>query len=426
MRLTDASTSIAAIVLLAALTVTTLATWGQLDPFRWLRWPIRVAMLVSCQALAVGVAALWLNRTYDFFLSWSELFGQHPMSQSRLAEHGSMDQQLAASVRRNYESQRGTVVSIFVPGVHSGLRGAQASVYLPAAYGDPAYASRSFPVVELIPGYPGSPLSWVARLHIAAILDNEMQVGNTVPFIAVMPTSNVSMPRDTECVNVVGGPQVDTYLTEDVRAAVESAFRADSNGQQWGVMGYSTGGYCAANLAMRHPAEFHVAVSLSGYDRAPRDYQTGDLFRGSTLLANLNDVAWRAEHLASPDINILLFSTMQEPAVVRDVRRFERAARPPLHVWEVTLPRGGHNGVVWTSEMPTAFGWMSRYLASPLLPVPSVDGLLPVSSSPRTVGPVSSSPKRVVHAKSSNVRSAAHAQTLDPDGMPDGLRFDER
>jgi enterochelin esterase-like enzyme len=241
------------------------------------------------------------------------------------------------------------------------------------------------------------------------MLDNEMRLGSTVPFIAVIPTSNPKLPRDTECVNAVGGAQVDTYLASDVRSSIDSAFRADSSGQQWGVMGYSTGGYCAANLAMRHPTDFRVVVSLSGYDRTPLDSQTGNLFRGSKISANLNDVVWRAQHLPSPNLDILLFATMQEPASVRDVRRFEQAARPPLQLWDVILPRGGHNRYTWISEMPTAFGWMSRYLASPLLPVPSVDGLLPVSSSPRTVGPVSSSPKRIVHANSSNARSPVRA-----------------
>src|SRR5438445_13669382 len=124
------------------------------------------------------------------------------------------------------------------------------------------------------------------------MLDNEMQRGSTVPFIAVIPTSNIRNPRDTECVNVSGGAQVDTYLASDVRSTIDSDFRADSNGKQWGVMGFSTGGYCAANLAMRHPTEFRVAVSLSGYDRTSIDRQTGDLFHGSKLLANLNDVVW--------------------------------------------------------------------------------------------------------------------------------------
>jgi enterochelin esterase-like enzyme len=409
MGLTDASTLVAAFALLAAWTVATLMSWGRLDSLKRWRWPIRVSMLASCQVLAVGAAGLSLNRTYDFYVSWSELLGQHATSHSRQADQGLMDNQLAPLLRTNFEAHKGTVLSIFVPGVRSGLPGAPASVYLPAAYGDPAYANRTFPVVELISGYPGSPQSWIGVLHVVAMLDNEMRLGSTVPFIAVIPTSNPKLPRDTECVNAVGGAQVDTYLASDVRSSIDSSFRADSSGQQWGVMGYSTGGYCAANLAMRHPTDFRVVVSLSGYDRTPLDSQTGNLFRGSKISANLNDVVWRAQHLPSPNLDILLFATMQEPASVRDVRRFEQAARPPLQLWDVILPRGGHNRYTWISEMPTAFGWMSRYLASPLLPVPSVDGLLPVSSSPRTVGPVSSSPKRIVHTTPLNARSPVHA-----------------
>jgi hypothetical protein len=154
MGLTDASTLVAAFALLAALTVATLMSWGRLDSLTRWRWPIRVSMLVSCQVLAVGAAGLSLNRTYDFYVSWSELLGQHATSHSRQADQGLMDNQLAPLLRTNFEAHKGTVLSIFVPGVRSGLPGAPASVYLPAAYGDPAYANRTFPVVELISGYP--------------------------------------------------------------------------------------------------------------------------------------------------------------------------------------------------------------------------------------------------------------------------------
>jgi enterochelin esterase-like enzyme len=277
------------------------------------------------------------------------------------------------------------VVSIEVPGIQSRLTGAPALVYLPAQYGDPAYANRTFPVVELLSGFPGTPRTWTGILHVESVLNREIQRGSAVPFIAVIPTQNIAAPRDTECVDVAGGPKVDTYLTYDVRSALEAAFRVDRNSRQWTLMGYSTGGYCAANLAMRHPRLFHAAVSLSGYNRPAHDRSTGDLFRNNRALLDANDVVWRATHLPIPSLDILMVTTKQDLLSLRSNLLFEQVARPPLRLWDLTLPRGGHNGAVWQAELPTAFSWLSRFVSAPLAPVPSVGELLPQLTHPKPV-----------------------------------------
>src|SRR5919206_202969 len=86
---------------------------------------------------------------------------------------------------------RGTVVPVEIPGVRSGVRTEPGYAYLPPQYGDPQYAHRSFPVVELLDGYPGGPQSWLQSLMIAQNLDREIDAGRTVPMIAIMPTQTV-------------------------------------------------------------------------------------------------------------------------------------------------------------------------------------------------------------------------------------------
>lgn len=93
-----------------------------------------------------------------------------------------------------------------IPGYGSGVRAQQASVYLPPQYSQPSYAERSFPVVELLDGFPGSPATWTGTLHVATVMDSLIASDRTTPFVLVMPVQNVASPRDTECVNVVGAP----------------------------------------------------------------------------------------------------------------------------------------------------------------------------------------------------------------------------
>lgn len=67
-----------------------------------------------------------------------------------------------------------------------------ATVYLPGEHGDPLYADRSFPLVELFDGFPGSPATWLRRMHLKTVLDTLISSGRVAPFIAVMPVQIVA------------------------------------------------------------------------------------------------------------------------------------------------------------------------------------------------------------------------------------------
>src|SRR5690349_11026312 len=88
----------------------------------------------------------------------------------------------------------------------------------------------------------------------------------------------VTPPRDTECTDVPGGPRAETWLTTDATG--------------WSVMGWSTGGFCAAKLLLRHPTLFHAAVGIGGYYDAETDKSTGNLFGNDPRLRRLNSPLW--------------------------------------------------------------------------------------------------------------------------------------
>jgi pimeloyl-ACP methyl ester carboxylesterase len=377
MSLTGNATLVAASLLMLLCCAGLLAGWRRLDALGVARWPVRVLLLGWCQLTAVLLAGLLVNHAFVFYQSWSELVGVHPQVNRGSATAGSRDLALRPLLARDARAGRGTLVSLPIPGSKSGVNAGPATVYLPPQYGDPAYAGRTFPVVELLSGFPGGPRTWVHVLHVASLLDELIGSGRSAAFIAVIPVQNVASPRDTECVNVAHGPQVDTYLTADVRAAVLHAFRAAPSGSQWTVLGDSTGGYCATNLSFRHPDLFSAAVSIAGYDAAARDRTTGDLFGGSAALAEQNSPIWRMRHHQVPPLNLLLIATEPDRTAYRAARQMSLAATAPLRLWSLTLPSGGHNFSTFAAELPTAFGWLSRFVAAPLTPVPSVGGQLP-------------------------------------------------
>jgi len=364
-------------VALILLSTTTVLCWNRLDALGVARWPIRAAMLGAGQLSAVLLTAVLLNNTFVFYQSWSELLGQHPRQSLPSVEPGSLDATLRPQLYRDFLAGRGTLAALPIPGLRSGVRAASAMVYLPPQYGDPNYADRVFPVVELLSGFPGGPRTWVRVLHVARVLDTLIATGRSTPFIAVIPEQNVSSPRDTECVNVVGGPQVDTYLSEDVRSAASRAFRVSASGFQWTVMGDSTGGYCASDLAFRHPGMFAAAVSIAGYDAPAHDAATGDLFGHQPQLANEYSPLWLLRHRRPPDLDLLLISSRPDLTSYHAAERMAAADRAPLRLSLLTLPRGGHNFATFAVEVPVGFSWLSRFVGAPLAPIPQADGLLP-------------------------------------------------
>ena len=62
--------------------------------------------------------------------------------------------------------------------------------------------------------------------------------------------------------------QVDTYLSQDVPAAIKSQLRVDPDPKHWVFGGFSYGGTCALQMATNHPEEFPNFIDISG-EREP-------------------------------------------------------------------------------------------------------------------------------------------------------------
>lgn len=376
-----------AVALTALLPLGCLLSWSRLGRRRLPRLLARVTLLVSCQLLAVTSAGLIVNRQYGFYTSWSELLGRSGVpSIAAAVVDGYLDGRYARQLRAAFRAGHGLVIPWVIPGPSSGQPARHALLYLPAAYGDPAAASVRFPVIEFLHGFPSRPESWTGPLKLQHILDAQITARQSVPFIGVLPMQNLALPRDTQCVDVAAGPRVDTYLTRDVRQALLSAVRAATDRAGWALMGYSTGGYCALNLALRHPDLFTAAVSLSGYGYPAHDRSTGNLFGRSRALQNANTPVWTAAHRrGSSPLSLLVMTSRQDGASYHDAVQLADVAHAPLQVRSVILPRGGHNAALWKALEPYAFNWLSSRLSAPLAAVASVGAALP----PKATGPPS-------------------------------------
>ena len=140
-------------------------------------------------------------------------------------------------------------------------------VYTPPGY-DPAGTVR-YPVVYLIHGTPGGSADWVnsAKGDIAHVMDVLIAHHLVRPLIVVAPDVNGRGRADSECLDSTrGGSQVETYLTTVVVPWVDHHYATSTDWAHRVIGGMSSGGFCALDQGLRHPALYGSIIALEPYD----------------------------------------------------------------------------------------------------------------------------------------------------------------
>lgn len=376
MGLTSKKLLVVVILLAVAMFVATIWLWPRLS--RRSVKPIlgRVGLLFGIQLLILSALGLTINSYFGFYSSFSDLLGtdQTPgqvvdytanggSGRSNLEEMGY--QNVGVPNGGNW-SKAGRIDKVEIKGPTTGIT-APAYVYLPPQYFQKAFRSQNFPAAVILTGYPGTAESLITRMKYPQTATEHIESGLMQPVIMIMMRPTVVPPRDTECMNIPHGPQVETFFTHDLRKVISANYRVGNAAQNWGVMGDSTGGYCALKMAMRDPKDFSAAVALSGYYSTHDDPTTGSLFgsgkASSKLLSERNDMMWRFKHEPIPSIWALVTTSRKGEANYKSTIAFIKAVRAPMGISSIILPSGGHNFTTWNRELPAALDELSQHLA---------------------------------------------------------------
>ncbi len=327
----------------------------------WWGWFDRIVAILLSVTMAVAAGGIAVNRQLSLFVDWPQVFGAGESAPSK-GETVTVVQGGDPVVDGGDSASR--VVKFSLTGRVSGIS-LPAYAYLPPGY-DSAIGQRTrYPVIEATHGFPGSPNGWLVGLDAARILDDEINHHRMAPTVVIFPTQVLDPTRDSECVDAVGGAQFDTYLSTDLHEAVASLFRVRTDRAGWSITGLSTGGFCAVNLALRHPQLYAAAASLSGYFTAITDNTTGDLYHGDAHLRDLNSPAWRLRNLPVPPVPIFAAVARDDHSGYQELQNLIAVARPPAELTTLVLPRGGHTPPVWRTLEPTTFDWLSAWMAGP-------------------------------------------------------------
>ncbi|MFI5757928.1 alpha/beta hydrolase [Streptomyces sp. NPDC051569] len=329
----------------------------------------RVVLLLATQVavfVAIGLAA---NNSFLFYGSWADLVG-------RRQELGAVVDQAAGGRHITVVDRRrppvpgaaspltaGQIQKIVVGGVASGID-SSAYVYLPPEYFRPRYAHTTFPAAVVLTGYPGMAENLIQALHYPETAWRLAKEGRMRPMVLVMLRPTVAPPRDTECVDIPGGPQTETFFAKDLPRAVSQTYRVGTAARNWGFVGNSTGGYCALKIALHHPEQFAAGAGLSAYYKAAEDPTTGDLFHGDQRLRDRADLLWSLDHLPRRASSFLVTSSERGEGNLKETRKFMAAVKAPARVSSIILDSGGHNFTTWRREIPPTLEWLSGRLSS--------------------------------------------------------------
>jgi enterochelin esterase-like enzyme len=354
---------------------------------------VLAASLAFIPAMLFGMVAV--NKYYDYYQTWdaaaADLAGQG-LSTAASLPSGAPEQRLTAIMGEVTDSkvaaQLGETVRLSVTGRRSHIE-RTVYVFLPPQYFQPAFRNHRFPAIELISGYPGQPQDWINVVGIVRAYETLLRDHAVQPVALVMPDPNGSPQVSLQCLDVVRGPQDATYLAQDVPSYLSRTLRLQPSGRAWGIAGYSEGGYCAANLALRYPGRYGYAGVLSGYfapssDRLGAPSRLIDPFRGSSVLRQentpLNQVT--ALPLAVSIPTFWLGVGSYDNRDVDAARAFQRQVltRQPNVVLDIE-EGGSHTMTTWRALVPPLLEWMTPRLAQAALhPAPAKAG--PGTTSP--------------------------------------------
>jgi enterochelin esterase-like enzyme len=371
MGLTSKTVLTLAIALAVILFAATVVTWPRLARRSTSAVFGRVGLLLATQVMVFTSVGLVANNSFQFYASWADLLGRQQdlgvvtdraagtLASKNIVRVGIQQPDVPGGWR---PTTGGRIDKVVIAGRRSKIK-SSAYVYLPPEYFQPEYVNRKFPAVVVLTGYPGTAENLLKGLAYPRTALDRVKAGRAQPMILVMLRPTVAPPRDTECVDIAGGPQTETFFAKDLPQAISDSYRIGKRARNWGIIGDSTGGYCALKIGLHHPDRFAASAGLSAYYKAAEDPTTGDLFHGNRAERKRANLLWSLDHLPQPASSFLVTTSRQGERNYRSTRRFMAKVKAPAQVSSIVLDSGGHNFNTWRREIPSALEWMSSRLS---------------------------------------------------------------
>ena len=356
----DLSTQIIFLALTFLTFVATLWFWQHLAPRTFKRILGRIVLLLLIQTLALTSIGLTINRSNDFFANWGDLFGFKNDLAKIATSTAALTTLTSNDLRKAKVTAGGSL--IFKRVITGSKSGVSDYVYLVAS---PALAKQlestpsptlgsNYQIVEFLPGYPGLPETWIGTMDGVGEIERAEKAGNVQPTLAIIPSINVIRGTDTECLDIPGVAYVETWLTTDMKTFAKNFMGIDD--RRWSTFGYSTGGWCAAMLGIRHQDQYKSAISIAGYFEPsfsagiikPERKKLRDKYNLVKIIASKTN-----------DFKLMAIYSRRDKFSYLSVSKFLKAINGSLAVKLVEMPNAGHNTKSWKPFVSTGLDWLA-------------------------------------------------------------------
>jgi enterochelin esterase-like enzyme len=316
------------------------------------------AVVLVVMALALGVNA-WVG----YFPSvqavgrWLQVHTDPPAAMDAGTVPPAGGVTAAPTGDRVTDADHGYAYMVKIPSTSVGVADSDAWVYVPPDYDKPGNTER-YPVVYALHGAPGTGADWFSGGQIDHVLDELITGGYVPPMIAVSPDMNAGgQPVDTEPLDIPGGPQLESFVVNDVLAWTDGTLRTRDDAAYRVMSGMSAGGLGALVYGLHHPDVFGGVISILPYSKPYTDAVVAD----PRALARNTPADIIAERTSTPEQPVFLGQgDGNSQAEARDLERRLRASGQPvtLQVYEGLA----HNWVAARSIMPYGLVWVSDQL----------------------------------------------------------------
>jgi enterochelin esterase-like enzyme len=312
---------------------------------------LRTVSLVVLQVFVLASIFVAVNRTGEFYSSWSDLLGLDKGSALVIASTN-VD---AARIKPvvvigrtpvtvpGSNSAGGVLETVTFNGQISGVT-ARGNVFLPAGYrsGSPV---GHYPVIVDISDEVASRSSPYGAVRLARSAAYQIAAKQLEPVIIVMLPAALSssdqgclnMPAQTAANGVTPKPAVmaATFFAQDLPSIMESEYAASNKTANWGLLADSSGGYCALQLALTNSWVFSAAVVPDGsYTQPPGPVATS----GSPEFQQQDNLIWLLQNQPMQPVSVLFARGSGRGA--GSAAQFVAAAHRPMRVATTTLDAG--------------------------------------------------------------------------------------
>ncbi|WP_344656846.1 alpha/beta hydrolase [Catenulispora subtropica] len=254
----------------------------------------------------------------------------------------------------------GTLSRVSIPGTVSHFHARDAWVYLPPAY--QAVPRPRLPLLVLLPGQPGSPRDWIDAGGMQRILDVYAATHSGLAPVVLMPDATGSTIGNTLCIDSKLGNS-ETYLTVDVRNWVTGNLQVAPPEQGWSVGGFSFGGTCSLQLAVRAPGLYRTFLDLSGQREPTLGSHTDTVrrtFDGDEAAFARVDPVTILRTRQFPTIAGRIISGASDREFTPQLRTvFQACRKAGMDVQMIELP-GSHSWQVWRAGLAQQLPWIAE------------------------------------------------------------------